>query len=382
MKLFKGNIIPTPLRDKNLGESILTLRLWRFTGSALLNLFIFILLTAYLAPLSYMFATSLKSPEQVSAGVMAPLYPATYLTYAYQDVEYSVMEVPTANGIQQWALVNKYRTYSEFIDPQNPDGGLIHWNGNWRTLKKAYVFSLAFEAFEQWQQANLPLGLLNTLIVVGITEIGVLATSIAVAYGFSRFRIPGGKWLFFLLIATIMIPDSITLIPTYITYLNLLNNWLPHLPFLKFPFPIPWNWLPLIAPHFFSSAIFVFLLRQNFLSIPRDLDEAAMLDGAGPLRILIQIILPQSIPVVTTVAMLHFFYIWNEFRISSLYLGTNTDLWLLAPRLQRGGTMSFNLSPEPGVQAGALVLMIVPVLVLLAFQRFFMNDMVVTGLEK
>jgi multiple sugar transport system permease protein len=374
MKLFRGN--------KNLGEPALTLRLWRFTGSAILNLVIFILLTAYLAPLPYMFATSLKSPEQVSAGVMAPLYPATYLTYAYQGVEYPVMEVSTANGVQQWALVNKYRTYAEFIDPQHPDGGLIHWNGNWRLLKKAYVFSLTFEAFEQWQQANLPLGLLNTLIVIGISEIGVLATSIAVAYGFSRFRIPGGKWLFFLLIATIMIPDSITLLPTYLTYTNLLHVWLPQQSFLRFPFPVPWNWLPLIAPHFFSSAIFVFLLRQNFLSIPRDMDEAAMLDGAGPLRILIQIILPQSIPVVTTVAMLHFFYIWNEFRISSLYLGTNPNLWLLASRLQRGGTMSFNLSPEPGIQAGALVLMIVPVVVLLVFQRFFMQDMVVTGMEK
>jgi len=369
-------------RRQNLGESVLTFRLWRFTGSAILNLFIFILLTAYLAPLSYMFATSLKSPEQVSAGVMAPLYPATYLTYAYQDVKYSVMEVPTANGVQQWALVNKYRTYSEFVDPQNPDGGLIHWNGNWRTLKKVYVFSLAFEAFKQWQQANLPLGLLNTLIVITITEIGVLATSIAVAYGFSRFRIPGGRWLFFLLIATILIPDSITMVPTYITYANILHVWLPQQSYLDFSFPVPWNWLPLIAPHFFSSALFVFLLRQNFLSIPRDLDEAAMLDGAGPLRILIQIIMPQSIPVITTVAMLHFFYIWNEFRISSLYLGTNMDLWLLAPRLQRGGTMSFNLSPEPGIQAGALVLMIVPVLVLLVLQRFFMTDMVVTGLEK
>ena len=374
MKLFK--------RTKNLGESALTLRLWHFTGSAILNLVIFILLIAYLAPLSYMFATSLKSPEQVSAGMMAPLYPATYLTYVYQGVEYPVMEVPTANSVQQWALVNKYRTYSEFIDPQNQDDGLIHWNGNWRILKKAYVFSLSFEAFGQWQQANLPLGLLNTLIVIVISEIGVLATSIAVAYGFSRFRIPGGKWLFFLLITTIMIPDSITLIPTYIIYTNLLHVWLPQQAFLQFPFSVPWNWLPLIAPHFFSSAIFVFLLRQNFMSIPRDLDEAAMLDGAGPLRILIQIILPQSIPVITTVAMLHFFYIWNEFRISSLYLGTNTNLWLLAPRLQRAGTMSFNLSPEPGVQAGALVLMIVPVLVLLALQRFFMNDMVVTGLEK
>lgn len=374
MKLFK--------RPKNLGESVLTLQLWRFTGSAILNLVILILLTAYLAPLTYMFVTSLKSPDQVSAGVMAPLYPATPLTYAYQGREYPLMEVPTANGVQQWALIKTHRTYAEFIDPQNPDGGPIQWDGNWRTLKKAYVFSLAFEAFGQWQQANLPLGLLNTLIVIGVSEIAVLATSVAVAYGFSRFRIPGGKWFFFLLIATIMIPDSITLLPTYVMYTNLLNVWLPSLPFLQFPFLLPWNWLPLLAPHFFGSAIFVFLLRQNFLSIPRDLDEAAMLDGAGPVRILTQIILPQSIPVITTVAMLHFFYIWNEFRISSLYLGANTDLWLLAPRLQRGGTMSFNLSPEPGVQAGALVLMIVPVIVLLVFQRFFMNDMVVTGLEK
>ncbi len=373
MKIFRGK--------NNLGESLLTLKMWRFTGTAILNLVIFTLLTAYLVPLSYMFATSLKSPEQVSAGVMAPLYPATALTYTYQDEEHPIMEVPTANGIQQWALVNKYRTYSEFIDPQNLDGGLIHWSGNWRILKQAYIFSLTFQAFEQWQQANLPQGLLNTLIVIAITEIGVLVTSIAVAYGFSRFRIPGGKWLFFMLIATIMIPDSITLIPNYLTYTNLLRVWLPQQSFLQFPFSVPWNWLPLIAPHFFSSAIFVFLLRQNFLSIPRDLDEAAMLDGAGPLRILIQIILPQSIPVVTTVAMLHFFYIWNEFRISSLYLGIDTNHWLLAPRLQRGAEISF-VSPEPGIQAGALVLMIVPVLVLLVLQRFFMNDMVVTGLEK
>jgi hypothetical protein len=118
-------------------------------------------------------------------------------------------------------------------------------------------------------------------------------------------------------------PDSITLLPTYMFYLNL--SYLAAAPGLAaIPLSLPWNWLPLIAPHFFSSAIFVFLLRQNFLSIPRDLDEAAMLDGAGPLRILAQIILPQSIPVVATVAMLHFFYIWNEFRLSSLYLGLNT----------------------------------------------------------
>ena len=381
MKLFKRNIAPTPLRGKNLGESVLTLRMWRFTGTAILNLFIFTLLSAYLSPLPYMVVTSLKDSGQVSAGVMAPLYPATYQKYSYQGVDYSVMEVPTANGVKQWAIVKKYRAYSEFIDPQNPDGGLIHWDGYWRSLKMAYVFSLTFDAFEHWEPANLPLGVLNTLIVIVISGTAVLVTSIAVAYGFSRFRIPGGKWLFFLLIATILIPDSITLLPTYITYTNLLNVWIPQQSFLKFPFPVPWEWLPLITPHFFSSAIFVFLLRQNFLSIPRDLDEAAMIDGAGPIRILVQIILPQSIPVVATVAMLHFFYIWNEFRLSGLYLGAHINDWLLAPRVQYG-SFSSGFNPEPGVQAGALILMIVPVLILLAFQRFFMNDVVVTGMEK
>lgn len=373
MKLFRGR--------NNLGESVLTLRMWRFTGAALLNLLIFVLLTVYLLPLLYMFVTSLKEPDQVSAGLMAPLYPAAISQYRYQGKDYPLMEVPTVDGIEQWAMIQTHRTYSEFIDPQNPAQGLIHWDGYWGSLKNVYDFHLTFDSFNFWKQANLPQGILNTLIVIGITEIGVLVSSIAVAYGFSRFRIPGGKWLFYMLIATILIPDSITLIPTYRTYYNLLYVWLPHQPLLQFSFYIPWNWLPLIAPHFFSSAIFVFLLRQNFLSIPRDLDEAAMLDGAGPLRILIQIILPQSIPVVATVAMLHFFYMWNEFRLSSLYYGANDNFWLLAPRLQFGAP-PLGVNPEPAIQSGALILMIVPVIVLLAFQRFFMQDMAVTGMEK
>ncbi len=356
------------------------MRLWHFTGSAILNLLIFILLAVYLSPLPYMIATTFKAPQQVAAGLIAPLYPAINKTYPYQGKDHLLIEVPTADGLRQWALINAHVTYSEFIDPQHPEKGLIRWDGYWRSLKQVFVFRLNFDALKAWIPADLPQGVLNTFIVIGITEIAVLASSIAVAYGFSRFRIPGGKWLFYLLIATIMIPDSITLLPSYITWFNLLNIWIPHQSFLQFSVPIPWNWLPLIAPHLFSSAIFVFLLRQNFLSIPRDLDEAAMLDGAGPLRILAQIILPQSIPVVSTVAMLHFFYIWNEFRLSGLYLGNNYNFWLLAPRLQYGSPMP-GVNPEPSTQSGALVLMIVPVIVLLAFQRFFLKDMVVTGTE-
>jgi multiple sugar transport system permease protein len=139
------------------------------------------------------------------------------------------------------------------------------------------------------------------------------------------------------------------------------------------------SWLPLIIPHFFGSAILIFLLRQNFKSIPRDLDEAAMLDGAGPLRILISVILPQSIPVVTTVALLHFFYIWNETRLSGLYLSAAPNLQLISFAIQRN--QSFFFTPE-ALMVGATVVMIIPVIILFLSQRFFMQDMIVTQLEK
>jgi multiple sugar transport system permease protein len=390
MNLFK--------RKKNLGESTLTVRMWEFTGSAILNLFIFMVLAVYLSPLLYMLATSLKEPAQQQDS-NAPLYPAINPLYNYNGKIRSIYKVPTKDGMKEWALVTPHRTSAEFVDPQNPDAGLIHWDGNWRQLEKTYRFDISVTAFtDLWKQAHIPEVMANTFWVGLISEIGVLLSSIAVAYGFSRFRIPGGKWLFFLLIATILIPGSITLVPTYITFTKLLN-WLPSLPFaqliatgiwpklveimgfLHIPIPAstPWQWLPLIAPHFFSSAIFVFLLRQNFKSIPRDLDEAAMLDGAGPLRILIQIIIPQSVPAIATVALLHFFYIWNELRTAALYLGTRPDLRTISFNIQSVQTRSF--TPEV-LQAGALLLLIVPVVILFLFQRFFMNDMVVTGLEK
>ncbi len=357
MTLFK--------RKKGVGASTLTVRLWEFSGSALLSLFLFILLAAYLSPLVYMLVTSVKEAEQLNDS-KAPLYPAINPQFEYQGMEYPVMVVPTAEGNKEWAMVLRRRTYAEFIDPQNPARGIIHWDGNWRALEKAYKYQVSFDAFlDAWKSTKMPQVTLNTLIIAAMTEIGVLLSSIAVAYGFSRFRIPGGKWLFLLLIATILIPDSITSLPTYFIFVRILE----------------WNgtWNPLIVPHFFSSAIFVFLLRQNFKSIPRDLDEAAMLDGAGPLRILTSIIIPQSIPTITTVALLHFFYIWNELRLASLYLGISPNWRTVSFSIQN--TQAINFTPEVS-QASALIMMIVPVVVLFICQRFFMRDMVVTGLEK
>ena len=125
-----------------------------------------------------------------------------------------------------------------------------------------------------------------------------MASAVCVAYGFSRFRFPGRNGLFLLMLATIILPFQVTLIPQYAVFLQL--GWVG-------------TWLPLIVPHFFSNAYNVFLLRQYFLTIPRELDEAAMIDGAGSFRILRSVIIPQAKAAIVAVSLFHFFWAWNEF---------------------------------------------------------------------
>jgi len=353
---------PSPARD----ASRLTLRLWDFTGTAMLNLFMFLFLVAYLSPLPFMVIASL-TPRDQFLDARAPILPSERIKFNYEGKDLIVYQVPMEDGIRHLALYKPSRQSSEFIDPANPAGGTIVWEGNWRSLRTVYQFKPTLQNFEDFLGvAQMSVYFKNTIIVALITEIGILFPSIAVAYGFSRFRIPGIKYIFFLLIATIMIPGNITLVPTYYLFSGHMLDWIG-------------TWLPLIVPHFFGSAIMIFLLRQNFKSIPRDLDEAAMLDGAGPLRILISVILPQSVPVVTTVALLHFFYIWNETRLSSLYLGIAPNLQMVSFAVQRNQTYFF--TPE-ALMVGALMVMVVPVIVLFLSQRLFMQDMIITQIEK
>lgn len=346
--------------------SRLTLQLWDFTGTAMLNLFMFLFLVAYLSPLPFMVIASL-TPRDQFLDAKAPILPSERVKFNYEGKDPIVYKVPTEDGVKQLALYKPGRQASQFIDPANPSAGAIEWEGNWRSLSSVYRFKPTLQNFKDFLGvAQMSVYFKNTIIVALISEIGILFSSIAVAYGFSRFRIPGGKYLFLLLVATIMIPSNITLVPTYYLFSGHVLNWIG-------------TWLPLIVPHFFGSAILIFLLRQNFKSIPRDLDEAAMLDGAGPLRILISVILPQSVPVITTVALLHFFYIWNETRLSSLYLGISPNLQMVSFAVQRNQTYFF--TPE-ALMVGALMVMVVPVIVLFLSQRFFMQDMIVTQIEK
>ena len=125
----------------------------------------------------------------------------------------------------------------------------------------------------------------------------------------------------------------------------------------------------------------MFLLRQYFMTIPRDLDEAAMIDGAGPFRILRSVIVPQSIPAIIAVALFHFFFAWNDFFVPLLYLASKPELQPLSigdPAVQR----AVRLGQPTLIQAAALMAMAVPVVVFFLAQRAFMRGVVVTGVDK
>lgn len=351
-------------RDRN-SAAWFSPRQWAAFERLIYNLSVWLLLGLYLMPLAFMGVTALMSTDQLSS-TGSPLYPATTVNFTYQGKDIPVMRVPTAGGEEHWALVNRHRTSSEFVDPQNPAGGLIVWQGNWRELSPVYTFELTWSNFTILVK-NLNVGsmLATTLTLTLVGEFGVLLSSIVVAYGFARFPLPGGNLLFYILIATILIPEKVTFIPTYFIYVIYLH-WGGTL-------------YPLLAPWFFGGAVYIFLLRQNFKSLPIELEESAMLDGAGTLRRLFSIVLPQSWPVVITVSLLHFFYSWNETRLASAYLSTNPDLMPLSFGVQ------IYQSRQPiqnVIQASTIVVLILPVIVLFLAQRYFMQGMVITGGEK
>jgi multiple sugar transport system permease protein len=340
-------------------------RVHKWTAIASITSLGLLVVSAYLMPLGYMAATSLKDGAQMSEPG-APLYPAKPATFTWQGEAYPVYVVPTADGARRWALVDPRREDATFIDPAHPETGTIEWQGRWRTLEQAWQFDLNLDNFVTvWNQLNFGRLLFNTFAIALIGTFGTLLSSVAVAYGFSRFRFRGRNALFLLLLSTIILPVQITLIPTFAVFLAL--NWTG-------------TWLPLLIPQFFANAYNVFLLRQYFVTIPRELDEAAMLDGASPIRVLISIIVPLSIPALTAVGLFHFFWAWNDFFLPLIYLQGNTDAQPLSV-----GIAVFNAlySQKPTfIQAAAVMSLVVPVAIFFFAQRVFMRGIVITGVEK
>jgi multiple sugar transport system permease protein len=325
-----------------------------------------VILAAFLSPLVRSFTLSIKSPEQVAA-VDSPIWPASQQTATYRDRDYPVYQVPLDSGTKPMALVKKGKDSSQFADPANPDAALVTWEGSWRTLEPVWVFDPHWENYVNvWNEINYPRLLFNTIAIAVLSMIGTLVSCVLVAYGFARFRFPGRDWLFLLVIATIFLPGAVTIIPTYTIFHQL--GWVN-------------TWLPLIVPAFFANAYDVFLLRQYFLTIPREMDEAAAIDGAGPFKTLTAVILPQAWPVIVAVAIFHIVYSWNDFLGPLIYLSSVPDLQPIAVGLaQFSGA---RIAEDPGlIQAGTILTLIIPVAIFLVFQRMFIRGVVITGVEK
>jgi multiple sugar transport system permease protein len=327
--------------------------------------FAVVLLAAFLSPLVRAATYSVKSPEQISQ-VNSPIYPADPLQFTYQGRDYDVYQVPIDGATRSLALVKKGRAESQFVDPTKPSAGLITWEGSWRTLERTWTFAPNLSNFvDVWNLINYPRLLFNTIALALIGMIGTLISCTLVAYGFARFRFRGKGLLFTLLIATIFLPAAVTVIPTYTIFVKL--GWVG-------------TWLPLLVPAFFANAYDVFLLRQYLLTIPREMDEAAAIDGAGPFRTLLSVIVPQAWPVIGAVAIFHIVYSWNDFFGPLIYLSSKEELQPLAVGLSRFNGVHYR---NPAlIQAGTLMTLIIPVVIFLVFQRVFTRGIVITGVEK
>jgi multiple sugar transport system permease protein len=326
-----------------------------------------VILAAFLSPLVRSFTISIKSPEQ-NAIVDGPLLPSTPQTVTFKNRDYPVYQVPFPDGtVKSLALYKKGRTSSTFLDPANLTAPPVTWEGQWRTLTPTYVFDPQWHNYSDvWDQIQYPRLLFNTIAIAVIGMLGTIVSCTLVAYGFSRFRFPGRDALFVFVIATIFLPGVVTVIPEYFVFSKI--GWVG-------------TWLPLLVPAFFANAYDVFLLRQYFMTIPREMDEAAAIDGAGPFKTLTSVLIPQAWPVIIAVAIFHLVYSWNDFFAPLIYLSSNPDLVTLPV-----GLASFSgarIAVNPGlIQAGTLMTMIIPIVLFLIFQRVFVRGIVITGVEK
>ena len=321
---------------------------------------------AFLSPLAYSALLSLKTEQQISQS-NSPILPSDPRTFDYQGDTYDVYFVPMPDGsTRELALVKKGRQQSDFIDPANPAAGPITWVGSWRTLSQPWQLAPQWGNYaEVWNDIEFPRLLFNTVGLALIGTIGTVLSCTLVAYGFARFRFPGRGLLFTLLLATIFLPDAVTLIPTYTLFVKL--GWVG-------------TWLPLLVPAFFANAYDVFLIRQYLLTIPRDLDEAAAIDGASSFRILRSVILPQAWPVIVAVSIFTFVYSWNDFFGPLIYLAGHDDIQPLQVGLSHFNGIYHTQANL--IQAGNIMTLFIPVLLFVIFQRVFTRGIVITGVEK
>ncbi len=325
----------------------------------------------FLLPFLWMVVTALKSSQDVFHS------PPRWLPYDNVRVEINGQQLPlynvhTENGIKQLAAVKIVEGVGTFVDPANPSQTFEYeiQQGAEKIAEPIMHVSFRWENFsEAMNRGNRPtvgasfwVYFRNSLIVAFFSIIGTLLSNAPVAYAFARLKFPGRDLLFVIVLATMMLPFQVTMIPIYLFFNNFLG----------------WgnSFLPLIIPTFFANAYDVFLLRQFFRTIPEEMCDAARVDGASEWQIFTRLVLPLSIPVLATVTVFTFLWAWNDFTGPLLFLTSprNFTMALGLQDFQSQRTMVWNQL------MAASVVFTVPIIIAFFFaQKTFIQGIKLTG---
>jgi multiple sugar transport system permease protein len=212
----------------------------------------------------------------------------------------------------------------------------------------------------------------NSLVLTVLGSFGGVLSASLVGYGFSSFRFRGRNVLFLIVLSTMMLPGEVTLIPTFLIFNQL--HWINTIK-------------PLVVPNYFGGGAFsIFLFRQFFASIPKDLNDAAKIDGCSPFRFYWRILVPLSTPVIITLCILWFQYMWNDLMGPLIYLSSQEKYTisqgLLFMRTSFTGTAARRGQPmDHLLMAGSVVAMLPSLVIFFALQRYFIKGVIMTGIK-
>lgn len=204
----------------------------------------------------------------------------------------------------------------------------------------------------------------NSLVVSGLTVVGTTLTSAVIAFPFARLRVRGSGVLFGLVLSTLLLPAQVTLIPEFLLFRYL--GWIDSL-------------RPLWIPFWFGTPYAIFLLRQFFMTVPIEMDEAAIIDGCSIFGVFSRIILPLSLPALGVVAIQQFIFSWEWFLRPLIYLNSSAN-FTVAIALAKF-QVSYGGTPWHLLMAASLVALLPPVLLFFFTQRFFIQGIVISGVK-
>ena len=365
------SILPHPETDEEIRRHARVRKARNFFSSLFSHTVINFVGLFFLLPFLWMLITAFKSGQDVFHT------PPRWLPYDNVRVEVSGEQLPLYNvqteaGVRQLAAVEIIEGVGTFVDPANP-GQTFEYEIQQGAVKVAEpVMHVSF----RWQNfpdamnrgsrptvgASFWTYFRNSLIIAFFSIIGTLLSNAPVAYAFARIKFPGSDILFILVLATMMLPFQVTMIPIYLFFNNFLG----------------WGdtFLPLIIPTFFANAYDVFLLRQFFRTIPEEMCDAARVDGASEWQIFTRIVLPLSVPVLATVTVFTFLWAWNDFTGPLLFLTSprNFTMSLGLQDFQSQRTMVWNQL------MAASVVFTVPIIIAFFFaQKTFIQGIKLTG---